>query len=385
MAQLQDNINGIIATFYTYARSDGDSSTLSKGELRQLIEQELEDMIMDAQDPRTVEKVLLFLDEDSSGKVDFGEFLNLVFRVAKACHKQFQQYLEPEVYQEPTAQEEADGEQHHKQVPEQGVSEQVQEGGTPQRDQDTQQHWEGEEPKNHQDTQQKQEGGTPKDQDTQKTEKSEIPKVQDTQQTQKIETPKNNQGTQQNQKSKTPKDGQGTHQDDRAKAREEGTKRGEILVTEMPEQDKNTQKAEKTPKHDPKPHQDQVKETPKLGHNHNQREELEPAQQIQTFPTKIPGRTTDKTKEHAAPRQDPSPRETHELPPPVRGTSPHPDPQPLGRHHDPAHLPDPTVWVQEGSVAEAHHVPGQRQHGAHGKGKHVAEQEHLQPQWPPQK
>ncbi|NXJ11259.1 CRNN protein, partial [Odontophorus gujanensis] len=337
MTQLQDNINGIIATFYTHARSDGNSSTLSKGELRQLIEQELEGMIMDAQDPRTVEKVLLFLDEDSNGKVDFSEFLNLVFRVAMACHKQFQQYLEPEVYQKPTVQEEADGEQHHKQVPEQGVSEQVQEGETPQWDQNIQQHWEGEEPKNHQDTQQ-------------------------------------------NQKSKTPKDGQGTHQDGRAKAREEGPKRCEI-----PEQDKNTQKAEKTPKPDPKPHQDQVKETPKLGHNHNQRQELELAQQIQISPTKIPGRTTDKTKDHAAPRQDFIPRETHELPPPVRGTSPHPNPQPLGRHHHPAHLPDPTVWVQEGSVAEAQRVPGQRQHGAHGKEKHVVEQEHLQPQWPPQK
>lgn len=46
MAQLQENINGIIATFYTYASSDGDCSTLSRGELRQLIEQEFEDVIM---------------------------------------------------------------------------------------------------------------------------------------------------------------------------------------------------------------------------------------------------------------------------------------------------------------------------------------------------
>ncbi|XP_072214584.1 uncharacterized protein [Excalfactoria chinensis] len=371
MAQLQENINGIITTFYTYARSDGDCSTLSRGELRQLIEQEFEDVIMDARDPRTVEKVLLFLDEDSSGKVDFGEFLSLVFRVAKACHRQFQQYLEPEDDQELAVQEEADGEQHHKQVLEQGVSEQVQESGTPQH------HQEGEEQENHQDTQQKQDGETPKNQDTEKIEKSETPKVQDTQQIQEVETPKNNQGTQQK-KSEIPKDIQDTHQDDGAKAPEEDPKRCENVVTETPEKDRNTPEAEKTPKHDPKLHQDKVTETPELGQNHHHRQELEPAEQSHTSPITTPGRTTDKTK-------DPSPEETQELPTPVRGTSPHPDPQPSGTRHDPAHQPDLTVRVREGRVAEAERVPGKQQHGAHGKEKHVAEEKDLQPQRPPRK
>ncbi|XP_052558902.1 cornulin-like [Tympanuchus pallidicinctus] len=383
MAQLQENINGIITTFYAYASSDGDCRTLSRGELRQLIEQEFEDVIMDARDPRTVEKVLLFLDEDSSGKVDFNEFLNLVFRVARACHRQLQHYLDAEDDQELTVQEEADGEQHHKQVLEEGVSGQVQEGGTPQKDQDTQQHQEGKEPKKHQGTQQNKGDGTPKNQDTQKIEKSETPKVQETQKTQEVEAPKNNQGTQQKQKNETPKE---IHQDDRAKAQEEGPKRGENVVTETSEKDRNTPKAEKTPKHDPTPHQDKITETPKLGQSHHQRQELDTAEHSHTSPTKTSERTVDKTKDHAAHRQDPSPKRTQELPPPVSGTSPHPDPQASsGIQHNPAHLPDPTVTVREGSGVEVERVPGQQQHGAHGKGKHAAEQEHLQPQWPPKK
>ncbi|NXL91940.1 CRNN protein, partial [Alectura lathami] len=355
MARLQDNINGIIAAFYTYATGDGDSSTLSRGELRLIIEQEFVDVIMDPHDPSAVEKVLRFLDEDSNGKVDFSEFLSVVSHVAKACYRQLQQDQAPEGDQELAVQEEAGGERPHKQVHEQGLSKHVQVGGTSRRDQDTQEDQEDVTPRQDQDTQQHQEG----------------------------RTPRQDHYTQQDQESETAKVDQDTYQEDRTEAPEEGPKRGETVVTEIPERYGNTQKAEKTPKQDPKPHQDQEIETPKLGLNHHQSPEVEPMKQSPNSPPKTPERDTNKTKDCEAPRQDPN--EAQGLPPPVLGTRPRPDPSPRGTQQDQAPLPAPKVEVQVGSVAEAQPAPGQGQEGAHGKGQHAAEQKHLQPQWPLQK
>ncbi|NXC38703.1 CRNN protein, partial [Penelope pileata] len=340
MAKLQENIYGIIATFYTYARRDGDCSALSRGELRQLIEQELADVIVDPRDPSTVEKVLCFLDEDRNGKVQFGEFLSLIFRVAHAGYKQLRCGAAADV-QEPTVQEEKGREQPHRQLPGHGVSEQER-GGTPGRAQDTQQKQKPEAPKNDKDTKKKQEGGTSKED-------------------------------------------LDAHERDRTKAQEEGPKRGETVVTEISQQ-KNTQKAEKTPKHDPKPHHDQGTETPKPGSKHHQNPEPEPVEQKQTRPSKTPGTATSKTKDHGAPRQDPSPGDTQELLPPEQIASPHPDPIPCGQQNNPARLPKPTVVVYEGNpVAEAWSALEERQQGTGGKGQPVAKQQHLQPQWPLEK
>lgn len=46
MTQLQGNIEGIVSAFNAYAKEDGGCITLSKGELRQLIQQEFADVLV---------------------------------------------------------------------------------------------------------------------------------------------------------------------------------------------------------------------------------------------------------------------------------------------------------------------------------------------------
>ncbi|NXF64803.1 CRNN protein, partial [Ciccaba nigrolineata] len=329
MAQLQENINGIVAAFYVCARSDGNCSPLSREELRQLIEQEFADALENPQDPKTIKKVLCFLDDDSNCRVDFSELLSLVFRMAKACYKPLQQHQAPEDGQEPTAQEKTGGEQlsglhaagrvsSNQQVPEQGVNDQTQEDETSKLDQDN-------------------------------------------------------------------------HQDDRTEAPEGDPERDEILDTATSEQDRDTHKDEETetPKQDPKTHQAQETEAPGQGSNHHQSPETEAAQQDLNCPSETQGSDpNNKTQDCEAPQQDPNPGKTQKLLRPQRGASPRWDLKPWGTCHDPAchQLPESKVLELEHSGAEAPSCPAQQQQDAHHQRQPPIEQQLLQPlyQWPPQ-
>ncbi|XP_009480496.1 uncharacterized protein LOC104030498 [Pelecanus crispus] len=385
MAQLQENINGIIAAFYMCARSDGHCSPLSGEELRQLIEQEFADAMENPQDPKTVQKVLCFLDDDSNCRVDFSELLSLVFRVAKACYKPLQQHQAPEYGQEPTVQEKTGGEQppgprtvervsHNQQVPEQGVNNQVQDTET--LDPDNLQIQEGETREQDEDTHQTQEGETSK-------------QDQDTHQTHEGEPPEQDQNTHQTQEGETSKQDQDTQQDDGTEAPEGHPERGEILDTATPEQDRNTHKAEETeiPKQDPKTHQAQETEGQGQGSNHHQSPETESAEQDLNCPSETRGGDPNKTTQICeAPQQDPNPSKTQKLLPPQQDASPHWDPKPQGMCHDPAchQLPESKVLEQEHSVAEVPSCPAQQHQDAHHQRQPTVEQQLLQSlyQWP---
>ncbi|NXF38273.1 CRNN protein, partial [Nyctibius bracteatus] len=400
MAQLQENTNSIVAAFYLCAKSDGNCSPLSREELRQLMEQEFADVMENPQDPKTVKKVLCFLDDDSNCRVDFGELLSLVFHMAKACYKPLQQHQAPEDGQELIAQEKAGGEQSpeprtagsvssNQHVPEQGVNNQVQDIET--QDPGTHQTREGEAQEQDQDNHQTQEGETSKQEpDTHQTQEGETSKQDlDPYQTQEGEIPKQDLDTRQTQEGETQEQDQDTHQDDGTEAPEGDPERGEILDTATPEQDRNTHKAEETetPKQDPKTQHAKETEAPGQGSNHRQIPEMESAEQDLNCPSVTRGRDpNNKTQVCKAPWQDPNPGKTQKLLPPQRGANPHRDPKPWGTCCNPAfqQLPESPVLEQEHSGAEAPSCPAQQQQDAPHQRQPALEQQLLQSlyQWP---
>ncbi|XP_074785068.1 uncharacterized protein LOC141971550 [Athene noctua] len=402
MAQFQENINGIVAAFYVCARSDGNCSPLSREELRQLIEQEFADAIENPQDPKTIKKVLCFLDDDSNCRVDFSELLSLVFRMAKACYKPLQQHQAPEDGQEPRTREKAGGEQlpgpraagrvsSNQQVPEQGANNQVQDTET--QDQDNHQTREGETPEQDQDNHQTREGETPEqNQDNSQTQEGETSKLdQDNHQTHEGETSKLDQDNHQTQEGETSKLDQDNYQDDGTEASEGDPERDEILDTATSEQNRNTHKAEETetPKQDPKTHEAQETEAPGQGSNHHQSPETESAQQDLSCPSETQEKDpNNKSQVCEAPQQDPNPGKTQKLLRPQRGANTPRDLKPWGTCHDPAchQLPKPKVLELEHSGAEAPSCPAQQQQEAHHQNQPPVEQQLLQPlyQWPPQ-
>ncbi|NXX12681.1 CRNN protein, partial [Podargus strigoides] len=341
MAQLQGNINGIIAAFYVCTRSDGDCSPLSREELRQLMEQEFADAMENPQDLKAAKKVLCFLDDDINCRVDFSELLSLVFRMAKACYKPLQQHQALEDDQELRAQEKAGGEQpsEPRRVGRVSCNQQVPERSLHNEDED--------------------------------------PETQD---------PDNSQI----QEGETPEQDQDTHQDDGSEASEGDPQRDEILDAATPEQDRKTHKDEEieTPKQDPKTHQAKETEAPGMGSNDHLSPEMESAEQDLYCPSETQGRDPNKTQVCEVPQQDPNPGKIQELQPPRRSASPRRDPKPWETRPDPAfhQLPEPKVLEQEHSRTEAPSCPAQQQQDAHHQRQPAMEQQLLQSlyQWPPQ-
>ncbi|NXT49865.1 CRNN protein, partial [Pluvianellus socialis] len=386
MAQFQENASDMDATFHTSARSDGNGSPLRREELRQLIEQEFADGMENPQDPKTIKKLLRFLDDDSNHRVDFSELLSLVFRTAKACYKPLQPSKAPEGGQEPTEPEKAGGEQPPGPRTAARVSRNQQEGETPEQDQDNHQTQEGETPKQDQDKRQTQEGETPEqDQDNHQTQEGETPKQdRDKHQTQEGETPKQDPDNRQTQKGEEKEQDQDAHQDDRTGAPEGKPERGEIPDTATREQERNTHKDKETetPKQDSKTHQAKETEAPEQGSNHHRSPETESAEQDLNRPSDRRGRDPNNK-----PQVCEFPDKTQKLLPPPRRASPHRDPKPRGMHYDPAfhRLPESKVLEWEHGKAEAPSSPAQQQ-DVHQQRQPPIEQQVLQSlyQWPPQ-
>ncbi|MEQ2186336.1 hypothetical protein GOODEAATRI_027506 [Goodea atripinnis] len=86
-SDLETAMEMLILVFHRYASKDGHSGTLSRRELRELMENELANFLKSQKDPGAIDKIMKDLDANGDGQVDFEEFVSLVVGLSVACEQ----------------------------------------------------------------------------------------------------------------------------------------------------------------------------------------------------------------------------------------------------------------------------------------------------------
>ncbi|XP_066539002.1 protein S100-A10b [Hoplias malabaricus] len=89
-SDLERAMETLITVFHRYADKEGNCNTLSRRELRQLMETELSSFLKSQKDPATVDKIMKDLDANGDGEVNFEEFVSLVVGLSIACEQLYQ-------------------------------------------------------------------------------------------------------------------------------------------------------------------------------------------------------------------------------------------------------------------------------------------------------
>ncbi|XP_069488093.1 protein S100-P-like [Ambystoma mexicanum] len=90
MTQLEQAMAMIIGVFDKYSGTEGNKFTLTKGELKTLMEKEMPGFMENAKDKDAVDKLLKDLDENGDSEVDFNEFMIFVAALSCVCHAYFE-------------------------------------------------------------------------------------------------------------------------------------------------------------------------------------------------------------------------------------------------------------------------------------------------------
>ncbi|KAM4536833.1 protein S100-P-like [Odontesthes bonariensis] len=86
MTQLETAMGILMKTFDTYAGSEGRKDTLSKAEMKTMLEKELPGLLKAAKNQDEVDKLLKGLDFNGDSEVDFSEFVVMVAALTCAAH-----------------------------------------------------------------------------------------------------------------------------------------------------------------------------------------------------------------------------------------------------------------------------------------------------------
>ncbi|XP_056331634.1 protein S100-A10b [Danio aesculapii] len=92
-SDLERAMETLITVFHRYSGAEGNASTLSRKELKQLMEKELASFLKSQKDPAAVDKIMKDLDANGDGEVNFEEFVSLVVGLSIACEQLYQKQM----------------------------------------------------------------------------------------------------------------------------------------------------------------------------------------------------------------------------------------------------------------------------------------------------
>ncbi|XP_029447399.1 protein S100-P [Rhinatrema bivittatum] len=87
MTKLETAMCMLIAVFDEYSAAEGSKKTLSKAELKTLMEKELPGFLSNSKDKDAVNKFFKELDVNGDSEVDFNEFIILMAALTCICHE----------------------------------------------------------------------------------------------------------------------------------------------------------------------------------------------------------------------------------------------------------------------------------------------------------
>ncbi|XP_051497109.1 protein MRP-126-like [Apus apus] len=87
LSDLERSMNVIIDVFHQYSRREGHSDTLTKRELKLLIEKQLANYLKHVKSQATIDEIMKDLDINRDAQLSFSEVMLLITRVTIATHE----------------------------------------------------------------------------------------------------------------------------------------------------------------------------------------------------------------------------------------------------------------------------------------------------------
>ncbi|NXD71695.1 M126 protein, partial [Eolophus roseicapillus] len=87
LSQLEKAMDIIIDVFHQYSRREGDRDTLTKTELKLLIEKQLANYLKHVKSKATIDDIMKDLDMNRDAQLSFSEVMLLIIRVTIATHE----------------------------------------------------------------------------------------------------------------------------------------------------------------------------------------------------------------------------------------------------------------------------------------------------------